>query len=296
MLGYWNRPEETAEAIQDGWFRSGDVGRTDENGYYYIVDRIKDMIAIGGMKVFPSEVERVLRDSPLVAECAVVGFPHQIWGEEVVAFIVGADGDDTDMEKIRSHAIAHLGGYKVPSRYIFIEQLPRNPSGKILKTELRKWESDKMEENTSSAPPSPEDDPNSLISRLRDTHAAARERMITSHLQEEIQNLTGKDKLPEVDTALLETGMDSLMMVNLASHLQQQLGPDVDLPATLVFDYPRISDLGAYLLKALHLDGTVKDTASPPAEKENATPPKADAIDEMSEDEALQALMDELNE
>ena len=88
MLGYWNRPAETKVAIRDGWFHSGDIGEVDERGYFYIVDRLKDMIAVGGLKVFPAEVERVLRDHDAVKEAAVVGFPDSVLGEKVVAFVV----------------------------------------------------------------------------------------------------------------------------------------------------------------------------------------------------------------
>ena len=96
MLGYWNRPEETAAAIRDGWFYSGDIGEVDERGYFYIVDRLKDMIVVGGLKVFPAEVERVLLDHAAVAEAAVVGRSDEVLGEKVVAFVVRAAGGEDD--------------------------------------------------------------------------------------------------------------------------------------------------------------------------------------------------------
>ena len=101
MLGYWNRPEETAAAIRDGWFYSGDIGQTDEHGYFYIVDRLKDMISVGGQKVFPAEVERVLLDHAAVAEAAVVGFADELMGEKVVAFVVQHTGNGRQPKTIR---------------------------------------------------------------------------------------------------------------------------------------------------------------------------------------------------
>ena len=139
MLGYWNRPEETAAAIRDGWFYSGDIGQTDENGYFYIVDRLKDMIAVGAQKVFPAEVERVLLDHAAVAEAAVVGFPDQLMGEKVVAFLMMASGSDATADDIRHYCRQHLGSFKVPSVIEFVADLPRNPAGKVLKKELRNF-------------------------------------------------------------------------------------------------------------------------------------------------------------
>ena len=139
MLGYWNRPDDTAAAIRDGWFHSGDIGRIDDRGYLYVVDRVKDMIAVGGLKVFPAEVERVLLDHESVKQAAVIGAPDQVFGEQVVAYLVLHDSEDdaASLQQIEQHAKQHLGNYKVPRRFIKIDELPRNPSGKVLKTKLR---------------------------------------------------------------------------------------------------------------------------------------------------------------
>lgn len=146
MLGYWNRPEETSEAIRDGWFFSGDIGRQDADGLFYIVDRVKDMISVGGLKVFPAEVERVLLDLPQVAEVAVVGVPDDVLGEQVVACVVvdrsHADGSESmDAQSVaaavKAYSREHLANYKMPKRIDLVDALPRNPSGKVLKTVLR---------------------------------------------------------------------------------------------------------------------------------------------------------------
>lgn len=297
MLGYWNKPEATAEAVRDGWFYSGDIGKVDEQGYFYIVDRIKDMVAVGGMKVFPSEVERILLDAPGVADCAVVGLPEPIWGEEVVAFVVPKDKDSTEAEPIRVYCLEHLAAYKVPSRVIFTDELPRNPAGKVLKKELREYRIDENDSDTQvDLGPAPENAPGVLLQNLKGSHAATRERMIVEHLQEEIRVLTGAETPPSTETALLETGLDSIMMVNLATRLQHQLGPELDLPATLVFDYPRIADLAQYLLEALEFQPVAKKKDQPESSVSGKSAPTSKPVEEMSDDEAMAALMEELND
>ena len=138
MRGYWNRPIETAEAIDpDGWFHSGDVAYADEDGFYYIADRIKDMVITGGENVYPAEVENVLHDHPAVADVAVVGLPDARWGEAVVAVVVLAPGSSVDLVGLREFAGERLARYKLPTRLEVVDAIPRNPAGKILKFELR---------------------------------------------------------------------------------------------------------------------------------------------------------------
>ncbi len=136
MRGYWNQPEATAEAIRDGWFHSGDLARRDSDGYFYIVDRIKDMILRGGLNVYPREVEEVLYEHPAIAEAAVVGVPHDTMGEEVAAFVVLAPDKSADPAEISQFVKDRLAGYKYPRQVIVVESLPKTASGKILKREL----------------------------------------------------------------------------------------------------------------------------------------------------------------
>ncbi|WP_286960916.1 MULTISPECIES: long-chain-fatty-acid--CoA ligase [Arsenicicoccus] len=141
MRGYWGRPDATAEAIQDGWFRSGDLGRRDSDGYYYIVDRAKDMIIRGGYNVYPREVEEVLYEHPGILEAAVVGQPHEHYGEEVAAFVAlkpesGLAADDATAEELREFCKARLAAYKYPRHISFVDALPKGATGKILKREL----------------------------------------------------------------------------------------------------------------------------------------------------------------
>ncbi|MBB5161633.1 long-chain-fatty-acid--CoA ligase [Mycobacterium sp. AZCC_0083] len=141
MKGYHNKPEATAEAItEDGWFRTGDIGRVDEEGYIFVEDRLKDMIITGGENVYSIEVERVLAEHPAVAEVAVIGVPDEKWGEAVKA-VVALDGEATEAEII-AFAREQLAAYKCPKTVDIVDALPRNPTGKILKKDLRRphWE------------------------------------------------------------------------------------------------------------------------------------------------------------
>jgi len=137
MRGYWNLPEATARALKDGWMHTGDAGTLDDEGFLYIQDRVKDMIVSGGENVYPREVEDVLYQHPAVAEAAVIGVPSDTWGEEVKAVIVRKPGVSTTAEDILTFCKGRLGGYKRPRSVDFVDALPRNPSGKVLKKDLR---------------------------------------------------------------------------------------------------------------------------------------------------------------
>ena len=137
FAGYWRDPEATAAAFAGGWFHTGDIGVRDEDGYLYIVDRLKDMIVSGGENIAGSEVERVLYEHEAVVEAAVVGRPDERWGEVPVAFVVVGAGATVTPDALVEHCRARLARYKVPRDIIFLDALPRNPSGKVLKRELR---------------------------------------------------------------------------------------------------------------------------------------------------------------
>ncbi len=138
MQGYWNRPEDTASTLRDGWLYTGDAGYLDEDGYLYIHDRLKDMIITGAENVYPAEVESALAAHAGVADVAVIGVPDETWGEAVKAIVVAAPDRDVSEEELIAHARGRLAHFKAPSTIDFIAELPRNPSGKILKRELRK--------------------------------------------------------------------------------------------------------------------------------------------------------------
>jgi len=135
--GYWRDPAKTAASFFGEWFRTGDVGHLDDEGFLYLTDRKKDMIISGGENVASSEVERVLYELPQVGEAAAIGLPDERWGERVVAVLVLRDGASLDAAEVERHCRARLGGFKAPKQVIFADALPRNPSGKVLKRVMR---------------------------------------------------------------------------------------------------------------------------------------------------------------
>ncbi len=136
MKGYWERPEATEEAMRGGWFHSGDMARVDEDGYFFIVDRKKDLIIRGGYNVYPREVEEVLYEHPKIREAAVVGVPHDEWGEEIGAAVVLHDGEELEAEEVSAYVKERIAAYKYPRTVWFIDDLPKGPTGKILKREI----------------------------------------------------------------------------------------------------------------------------------------------------------------
>ncbi len=142
MTCYWNRPEATAESLRDGWFHSGDAGYMDEDGYLYIVDRLKDMVISGGENIYPTEIEQVMHAHPAVENVAIVGIPDEKWGEALLAFVIRKPNQAVEAEELEAFLRERLAGYKVPRRYEFVEEFPLNATGKVLKRTLRApyWE------------------------------------------------------------------------------------------------------------------------------------------------------------
>jgi long-chain acyl-CoA synthetase len=137
MAGYLHNPEATAEAIRDGWLHTGDVGYVDSDGYFFIVDRSKDMIIRGGENIYPREIEEVLYTHPGVLECAVIGIPDEVRGEEVLAVVAPRPGAELDVDELMEFAAQHLSAFRVPRRVEIRSELPKNATGKILKQPLR---------------------------------------------------------------------------------------------------------------------------------------------------------------
>ncbi len=137
MKEYWNMPEETRASFTDGWFHTGDLAKIDEEGYFYIVERKKDMLITGGENVYPAEVEDVIIGHPKVAEVGVIGVPDERWGESVRAVIVPLPGQSVTSKEIQEFCTGKLAKYKIPKSVVFVDELPRNPAGKILKRVLR---------------------------------------------------------------------------------------------------------------------------------------------------------------
>jgi long-chain acyl-CoA synthetase len=133
MKGYWHRPEETSAAFVDGWFKTGDIGRVDEDGYYYVIDRKKELIIRGGFNVYPREVEEVLYEHPAVREAAVVGVPHATLGEDVGAAVALREGNSATPDQLRDFVKSRIAAYKYPRMVWIVDELPKGPTGKIMR-------------------------------------------------------------------------------------------------------------------------------------------------------------------
>ena len=137
MKGYWNRPEDTAAAIKDGWLYTGDIAKMDTDGFLYILDRKKDMIISGGENIYPAEIEDALLNNPKIADVGVIGYPHEKWGEAVKAIVVVKEGGTLTEKELIEWCQGRIGRFKIPKAVVFTDTIPRTPTGKILKRELR---------------------------------------------------------------------------------------------------------------------------------------------------------------
>jgi long-chain acyl-CoA synthetase len=146
MKGYWNRPEETEQTLRDGWLLTGDLGYMDERGYFYVVDRKKDMIIAGGFNIYPREIEEVLYEHPAIQEVVAAGVPDEYRGETVKAYVVLKEGEVLTEEELNEFARKYLAAYKVPRIYEFRKELPKTAVGKILRRALVEEERQKIEE------------------------------------------------------------------------------------------------------------------------------------------------------
>jgi long-chain acyl-CoA synthetase len=136
-MGYWNNEKAWSETFTDGWLHSGDIGKVDEDGFLWLLDRAKDMIIRGGENIYCIEVENALYQNPKISESAVVGVPDKIFGEKVKAFLVLREGEEATAQEIQDFCSTKLADYKVPEFIAFVQELPRNPSGKVEKKKLR---------------------------------------------------------------------------------------------------------------------------------------------------------------
>jgi long-chain acyl-CoA synthetase len=136
MKGYWGREDATSEVMAGGWFHTGDMATVDDEGYYFIVDRKKDLIIRGGYNVYPREVEEVLYEHPAVREAAVIGMPHASLGEEVAAVVALKEGADASTDELRDFVKTRVAAYKYPRTVVLVDDLPKGPTGKILKREI----------------------------------------------------------------------------------------------------------------------------------------------------------------
>ena len=243
MLGYWNRPAESADAMTDGRFHTGDIGTVDADGYVYVVDRVKDMVNVGGMKVYPSEVENTLYQHPAVLEAAVYGVPDAVLSERVVADIVPRHSDDVRAEDIIAHCRDHLADFKVPSQVRVVSSLPKSRTGKILKRVLR--EQFPRGGREGEAP--------SVATDIRLTQAAI-EQWITEWIA---GKLTLAPERLQPGQTFASYGMNSILAVMLIHDLNRWLArtvtPDLEssLSATVAFAHPTVEQLATFVWRLL---------------------------------------------
>jgi long-chain acyl-CoA synthetase len=312
MLGYWNREEDTRAAIRDGWLYSGDIGRQDEHGFLYIVDRVKDMISVGALKVYPAEVERVLLDHPAVAQAAVVGVADEVFGEQVIAFVVLQEATRSEPAKIlaslRAHSQSKLANYKMPRHLYAVSELPRNPSGKVLKTQLREQGLSRLR-NDPQTLPQPEKTKAqeigkqwrspSLKEQLASSYENRRHQVATTFLQELIREIQPSVETVDPSTRFLDAGLDSMMIVEMSTQIQTELD-EIEVSPTMVFDHPRLEDLAAFLVDQLCHDSQVPaielDAKPDTRNDESSTTGVRSQVETLTEDEALEQLMRELEE
>ncbi|MCP4104153.1 MAG: AMP-binding protein [Desulfobacteraceae bacterium] len=230
--GYWNRPAETAEAIRDGWFHTGDIGCMDEDGYIFITDRQKDMVNVGGQSMYPSEAEAVLCRHPAVSEASVYGIPEPVLGEQVCASIVLKPGEKAAEKEIITFCREHLSDFKIPGRIEFAEALPKAKSGKILKRELR--------EQAEKVSRSGQNDKRISAARYMTPE------LIKNWITEWLSQIFGSDSGPvQTDRTFPEYGLSSVLMVNLMQDLSRRSGCPAD--PVLPWHYPTADLLADYL-------------------------------------------------
>jgi long-chain acyl-CoA synthetase len=225
MLGYWNRPVETRKAITDGWLRTGDVGRMDSDGYFYVEDRLKDMVIVGGFNVYPKEVEDALYRHPAVAEAGVYGVPDPVMGERVRAAVVLREGACASAEALLSCCRASLAEYKLPADFEFVAELPKGRTGKVLKRVLRERYRPLAKSEAAGV-----------------RSAAELERRIVGWIASQVYTGASVD----AGAAFADCGFTSLLAVELAGELSRWLGRAVN--PTITWSYPTAASLARHLM------------------------------------------------
>jgi long-chain acyl-CoA synthetase len=220
MLGYWNRPTETAVALRGGWFHSGDIGHRDSTGYFYLADRLKDMINVGGMNVYPTEVENSLSEHAAVAEAAVFGVPDELMGEQVRGQVVLRPGASVTVADLLDWCRTRLADFKIPRVLQIVSEVPKNPTGKVLKRVLREQAASQTAKPVTTTP-------------AKQYFAAAadqRSRILQSFLGEQLATVLDV-AVSEVhpDEPLPDLGLESLMAVDLGVRIRSQLGVDISV-------------------------------------------------------------------
>lgn len=270
MLGYWNRPADTEKVLREGWFRTGDIGYMDDEGYFFIHDRLKDMVNLGGHKVYPAEVEAVLYRHPAVAEAAVYGVPDPVLGESLRGAVILNPKATVDARALTTFCRQHLADFKVPADLEFVATLPRSPAGKVLKRVLREQcELATMRESLTATVDSPEH----LEARIMD--------WLRTNLDLEPSSLDARGTFADF-------GMTSLLTVRLAADLSVWLGRTVE--PTVGWRFPTIRSLAG------HLAAPALAAPAPAPAVEDAPSQRHADIAQLSEAQAEAMLANELAE
>ena len=243
MVGYWNRPVETDEVIKDGWLLTGDIGRMDQEGYFYIEGRLKEMINVGGMKVYPAEVENVLLRHGAIAEAAVYGAANAVLGEQVGAAVVLKHGSEADDRELLTFCRERLAAYKVPSTVAFVDSLPKNSTGKLMRSVLRE---------SLALPREPLPPSESGSRKGGDTNG---EPSSANHAPESIRSWVegwmkeNANTVPEelnAESSFADYGLTSISLVTLAEYLSDRLGRRLD--PTLAWNFSTVNSLTEHLI------------------------------------------------
>jgi long-chain acyl-CoA synthetase len=237
MIGYWNKQQETEQVLRHGWFRSGDIGRMDYDGYFYIADRLKDMIDVGGMNVYPVEIENVLYKHPAVAEAAVYGIPDALMGEQVRATVVVRTGTILQPDDLIAFCKAQLADFKTPRVVELADELPKNPAGKILKRVLKAQAAERLVANE-------------LALEYHQRSKEDGQTLLRDFVMAELSRLVDlpAEQMDDTD-ALTELGLESLMAVDLATMIRARLG--IDFSATDLVSGSTVQSVVASLEKLL---------------------------------------------
>ncbi|MEM7346007.1 MAG: long-chain-fatty-acid--CoA ligase, partial [Chloroflexota bacterium] len=268
LQGYWNQPEATTLALRQGWYYTGDIGYYDEDGYYYIVDRKKNVIITGGENIYPAEIEPLLLEHPQVDDVAIIGLSDEQLQEVPVAVVVASPKASLTADELRAFLVGKIAAYKIPHHFIWRDELPKTALGKTQHFQLR--EQLQQDSGPVALKPNRKNDSTSKIKgalrrRLEQAPVTKQHDQLKRYIQTEIGVLMGVE--PTSEQNLLTLGIDSLLSIQITNHLAIEL--DVTLPNTLVLQYPNLDALTQCLLNILTQntsDSSAMERATQPQE------------------------------
>jgi acyl-CoA synthetase (AMP-forming)/AMP-acid ligase II/acyl carrier protein len=302
MKGYFSNSKMTEKILKSGWLYTGDLVKTDEDGYYYIVDRAKDVIISGGENIFPEEIEVALTAHPKINDVACIGYPDSRLVEIALAVVELKNGEFMAEPELIEFAKSKLALYKVPRRIIF-DKVQRNSSGKLMKPEMRKKYTGRKEaflKLDQEALFGDRHDPGLTLSaadflqQLEKADPGHRSEMLLEHIRHQVGNVLKLDtaKKIKIDQGFVDLGMDSVMAVELTNRLMSSL--DCVLPATLVFDYPTIEAISEYLTTCVSCLNSNRNPKKQKPKKDIVREANRDKVEKLSDNELEKELASEL--